>query len=175
MPNKKDTGGIYQSLPTSEKTMDNHVLSYKSPFTYADIKKSDGYSSFVDIEDSREEEYEQAKQSCLLRSVAVALILQLENILNLKYFPRFLTHFLTALSYFFFVVTFPISIFFCVKTLRQEERLVVFRLGKMIGKEKKVQGDLKYFHSFTAQARRGPAECWSSPGWIAALRQSGDL
>jgi len=112
MPNKKDTGGIYQSLPTSEKTMDNHVLSYKSPFTYADIKKSDGYSSFVDIEDSREEEYEQAKQSCLL---------------------RFLTHFLTALSYFFFVVTFPISIFFCVKTLRQEERLVVFRLGKMIG------------------------------------------
>ena len=49
--------------------MDNHVLSYKSPFTYADIKKSDGYSSFVDIEDSREE-YEQAKQSCLLRCLA---------------------------------------------------------------------------------------------------------
>ena len=56
---------------------------------------------------------------------------------NSKYFPRFLTHFLTALSYFFFVITFPISIFFCVKTLRQEERLVVFRLGKMIGKELK--------------------------------------
>ena len=37
MPNKKDTGGIYQSLPTSEKTMDNHALSYKSPFTYADL------------------------------------------------------------------------------------------------------------------------------------------
>ena len=114
MPIKKDTGGIYQPVPTSEKTMDNHALSYKSPFTYADLKKSDGYSSFVDIEDSREEEYEQAKQSCLL---------------------RFLTHFLTALSYFFFAITFPISIFFCVKTLRQEERLVVFRLGKMIGKE----------------------------------------
>ena len=94
--------------------MDNHALSYKSPFTYADLKKSDGYSSFVDIEDSREEEYEQAKQSCLL---------------------RFLTHFLTALSYFFFAITFPISIFFCVKTLRTEERLVVFRLGKMIGKD----------------------------------------
>ena len=114
MPIKKDTGGIYQPVPTSEKTMDNHALSYKSPFTYADLKKSDGYSSFVDIEDSREEEYEQAKQSCLL---------------------RFLTHFLTALSYFFFAITFPISIFFCVKTLRTEERLVVFRLGKMIGKE----------------------------------------
>ena len=81
MPNKKDTGGIYQSLPTSEKTMDNHALSYKSPFTYADIKKSDGYSSFVDIEDSREE-YEQAKQSCLLRSVAPdCRLLKLENIL----------------------------------------------------------------------------------------------
>ena len=111
MPSKKDTGGIYQSLPTSEKTMENHTLSYKSPFTYADLKKSDGYSSFVDIEDPREE-YEQAKQSCLL---------------------RILTHFLTAVSYFFFVITFPISVFFCIKTLRQEERLVVFRLGKMIG------------------------------------------
>ena len=51
MPSKKDTGGIYQALPTSEKTMENHTLSYKSPFTYADLKKSDGYSSFVDIED----------------------------------------------------------------------------------------------------------------------------
>ena len=111
MPSKKDTGGIYQALPTSEKTMENHTLSYKSPFTYADLKKSDGYSSFVDIEDPREE-YEQAKQSFLL---------------------RILTHFLTAVSYFFFAITFPVSIFFCIKTLRQEERLVVFRLGKMIG------------------------------------------
>ena len=56
---------------------------------------------------------------------------------NYKHFSRFLTHFLTALSYIFFAITFPISIFFCVKTLRQEERLVVFRLGKMIGKEVK--------------------------------------
>ena len=46
--------------------MDNHVLSYKSPFTYADIKKSDGYSSFVDMEDA-EKEYQEAKQGVLLK------------------------------------------------------------------------------------------------------------
>ena len=89
MPNKKDTGGIYQSLPTSDKTMENHVLSYKSPFTYADLKKSDGYSSFVDIEDSREE-YEQAKQSFLLRSVALtSRFFSLENILIKNIPPEF--------------------------------------------------------------------------------------
>ena len=46
---------------------------------------------------------------------------------------RFLTHFLTAVSYVAFVLTFPISFFFCIKTLRPDERMVVFRLGKMIG------------------------------------------
>merc|ERR1719270_949219 len=88
--------------------MDEHVLSYKSPFTYADAKKTDGYSSFVDMEDT-EKEYEEAKQGCVL---------------------KFLTHFLTALSYVSFALTFPISYFFCIKTLRSDERVVVFRLGK---------------------------------------------
>ena len=46
---------------------------------------------------------------------------------------RFLSHFLTALSYVSFALTFPISYFFCIKTLRPDERMVVFRLGKMIG------------------------------------------
>ena len=93
-----------------EFVLKDEYFSYKSPFTYADPKKSDKYSSFVDMED--EPEYEQAPQSCVL---------------------RFLTHFLTALSYISFILTLPISYFFCVKTLRQDERMVVFRLGKMIG------------------------------------------
>lgn len=108
--NKQDNLGVYQSLPTSDKTMDEHILSYKSPFTYADAKKSDAYSTFVDLEDGVE--YEEAPQGCIL---------------------RFLTHFLTVLSYISFAITFPISYFFCVKTLREDERMVVFRLGKMIG------------------------------------------
>ena len=49
---------------------------------------------------------------------------------------RFLTHFLTAVSYVAFVLTFPISFFFCIKTLRSDERMVVFRLGKMIGERR---------------------------------------
>ena len=107
----KDSLGSYQSLPTSEKGMDEHVLSYKSPFTYADAsKKSDGYSAFVDMEDAVE--YEEAKQGFAL---------------------RMLTHILTALSYITFFITFPVSFFFCIKTMREDERMVVFRLGKMIG------------------------------------------
>merc|ERR1719471_1531682 len=91
--------------------MDEHVLSYKSPFTYADAsKKADGYSAFVDMEDAVE--YEEAKQG---------------------FFLTILTHLLTALSYVSFALTFPISYFFCIKTLRPDERMVVFRLGKMIG------------------------------------------
>ena len=42
------------------------MVSYKSPFTYADAKKSNAYSSFVDMEDG-EKEYEEAKQGILLR------------------------------------------------------------------------------------------------------------
>ena len=42
------------------------VVSYKSPFTYADAKKSNAYSSFVDMEDA-EKEYEEAKQGIMLR------------------------------------------------------------------------------------------------------------
>ena len=46
---------------------------------------------------------------------------------------RLLSHLLTGLSYTCFILFFPITFFLCVKRLREEERLVVFRLGKMIG------------------------------------------
>jgi len=111
MSNKKGNKPVYKPLPTSEKHLDEHVLSYKSPFTYSDMKKSDGYSAFVDIEEPKEEEYIQ-KQGCLL---------------------SLLSHFLTAISYAIFILFFPITYWICVKKLREEERMVVFRLGKMIG------------------------------------------
>lgn len=40
---------------------------------------------------------------------------------------------LTVLSYFFFLLTIPISYWFFVKKMGEFERLVIFRLGKMIG------------------------------------------
>ena len=101
--------------------------SYKSPFTYADAKKSNAYSSFVDMEDG-EKEYEEAKQGILLRYETT-----FKSLLLNEGVVRFLSHFLTALSYVSFALTFPISYFFCIKTLRPDERMVVFRLGKMIG------------------------------------------
>ena len=102
---------VYHPLPTTDKEIDDHALNYKSPFTYSDIKKTDGYSAFVDIEEPKEEEYIQ-KQSCPL---------------------QLLSHFLTAVSYIVFFLFFPITYWICVKKLREEERMVVFRLGKMIG------------------------------------------
>jgi len=111
MSTKKGKRPMYQPLPTSEKQIDDHVLNYKSPFTYSDMKKSDGYSAFIDIDEPKEEEYIQ-KQSCVL---------------------QLLSHFLTAISYAIFFLFFPITYWICVKKLREEERMVVFRLGKMIG------------------------------------------
>jgi len=101
----------YTALPTCDKEIDEHVLNYKSPFTYSDMKKSDGYSAFIDIDEPKEEEYIQ-KQSCLL---------------------QLLSHFLTAISYAVFILFFPITYWICIKKLREEERVVIFRLGKMIG------------------------------------------
>lgn len=102
---------VYHPIPTNDKEIDDHVLGYKSPFTYSDMKKSDGYSAFIDVDEPKEEEYIQ-KQSCIL---------------------QLLSHFLTSISYVIFFLFFPITYWICVKKLREEERMVVFRLGKMIG------------------------------------------
>jgi len=109
MSAKKRPG--YSPLPTCDKEIDDHVLNYKSPFTYSDMKKTNGYSAFIDVDEPREEEDIQ-KQSCIL---------------------QLLSHFLTSISYAIFVLFFPITYWICVKKLREEERMVVFRLGKMIG------------------------------------------
>merc|ERR1712106_485178 len=98
-------------MGTCDKEIDEHVLNYKSPFTYSDMKKTNGYSAFIDVDEPREEEDIQ-KQSCIL---------------------QLLSHFLTSVSYAVFFLFFPITYRICVKKLREEERMVVFRLGKMIG------------------------------------------
>ena len=43
------------------------------------------------------------------------------------------SYILTFLSYFFFAITLPLTYWFFVKKLGEFDRLVVFRLGKMIG------------------------------------------
>ena len=58
------------------------------------------------------EEYEAAKPSSILVATSYAL---------------------TFLSYFFFAITLPLTYWFFVKKLGEFDRLVVFRLGKMIG------------------------------------------
>jgi len=103
----------YAPLSTSDdgnKAIDDHVLNFKTPFTYS--KPPNEYSHFVDIEGLQYEEGKVYKQGLFL---------------------RFLTHFLTLLSYSSFVVFFPILYFICIKNLKTHERMVIFRLGKMIG------------------------------------------
>jgi len=112
MTGKKNPGG-YAPLPTSDdgtKTMDNHPLNFKTPFTYS--KPPNEYSVFVDMESLQYEEGKVYKQGLFL---------------------RFLTHLLTMMSYTSFIVFFPILYFICIKNLKTHERMVIFRLGKMIG------------------------------------------
>ena len=111
MPSTNNSKLVYHPLPTSEKEIDEHALNYKSPFTYSDMKKSDGYSNFYDTEEHKEEEYVQ-KQGILL---------------------QLLSHFLTAISYVIFFLFLPVTYWICVKKVRDEEKMVIFRLGKMIG------------------------------------------
>ena len=45
----------------------------------------------------------------------------------------FTTYFISFLSYFFFILTFPITYWIFVKKLGEFDRLVVYRLGRMTG------------------------------------------
>ena len=144
MPSTNNSKLVYHPLPTSEKEIDEHALNYKSPFTYSDMKKSDGYSNFYDTEEHKEEEYVQ-KQGILL---------------------QLLSHFLTAISYVIFFLFLPVTYWICVKKVRDEEKMVIFRLGKMIG----AKGRLLFFiqtvlikNSLQQQALDAS---FFSPGWI---------
>jgi len=105
-------GKEYQPLPTSDRAVGDNGVSYNSPFTYD--KKSKDYSYFVDMEDARET-YEPEKvfhQSLLL---------------------RLLSHVLTILSYSAFIIGLPITYWICIKRVGTSQKMIVFRLGKMIG------------------------------------------
>lgn len=105
-------GKQYQPLATSDRTVGDNGISYNSPFSYD--KKSKDYSYFVDMEDSRET-HEQ------------------EKIFHQSFVLRLLSHFLTFLSYSIFILFFPITYWVCVKRVGTSQKMIVFRLGKMIG------------------------------------------
>ena len=46
---------------------------------------------------------------------------------------RLLSHILTALSYSAFIIFLPITYWICVKRVGTNQKMIVFRLGKMIG------------------------------------------
>jgi len=102
----------YQPLPTSDRTVGDNGLSYNSPFSYD--KKNRDYSYFVDMEDARDTHHP-------------------EQVFHQSFVLRLLSHILTALSYSAFIIFLPITYWFCVKRVGTSQKMIVFRLGKMIG------------------------------------------
>uniref|UniRef100_A0A8C4W9M5 NPHS2 stomatin family member, podocin n=1 Tax=Gopherus evgoodei TaxID=1825980 RepID=A0A8C4W9M5_9SAUR len=55
---------------------------------------------------------------------------------------------LTILSLFFIILTFPVSVWFCMKIVREYERAIVFRLGRLLPGRPRGPGK-QFVHSFT--------------------------
>ncbi|NXU66598.1 STML3 protein, partial [Horornis vulcanius] len=54
---------------------------------------------------------------------------------------------LVSLSFLLVLITFPISIWACIKVIREYERAVVFRLGRILSKKAKGPGEYMQFYS----------------------------
>ena len=50
--------------------------------------------------------------------------------INIHQLESFSKHLVKAISIFLVAVTFPISIWFCLKTVQEYERAIIFRLGR---------------------------------------------
>lgn len=104
-------------------------LSYDSYFTYNNDtdKKFEASNNFSSVFN-----YSNMGRSSGHLSINVREDAKLAEI-NASAALKFATHFITFMSYFFFLLTLPISYWFFVKKMGEFERLVVFRLGKLIG------------------------------------------
>uniref|UniRef100_A0A8C9G0N9 Uncharacterized protein n=1 Tax=Pavo cristatus TaxID=9049 RepID=A0A8C9G0N9_PAVCR len=54
---------------------------------------------------------------------------------------------LVSVSFLLVLITFPISIWACIKVVREYERAVVFRLGRILSKKAKGPGECMQFYS----------------------------
>ncbi|XP_066975230.1 stomatin-like protein 1 isoform X4 [Macrobrachium rosenbergii] len=103
----------------------NSAFSYKSAFDYGS-KTSSQYQSAFD--------YGYGHRS---HSVSLGLGDKGKDEKKRKFtsfsFMNCLASVVTAVSYFFICLTFPVTLWFCFKKIAQWERLIVFRLGRLRG------------------------------------------
>jgi len=109
---KKDSNFSYDSIFTyadESKKYDTGKNTFNSAFQYNNMQpgRQRGHLAIDVFEEPKEE------------GTSTALVVT--------------TYVLTFLSYFFFVITLPITYWFFVKKMGEFDRVVVFRLGKMVG------------------------------------------
>eukprot|EP00092_Neocalanus_flemingeri_P018646 GFUD01020192.1.p1 GENE.GFUD01020192.1~~GFUD01020192.1.p1 ORF type:complete len:487 (+),score=107.49 GFUD01020192.1:64-1524(+) len=115
----------YHPLPTDEALLpskdDRKSFDYDSIFTFETKKDKVKYKSvfkFDEQKDSVETDYYKFVSGSQDQTPIVLLVM---------------SWMLTGLSYLMFLVGFPFTYWFCVVKLGESDRLVVFRLGKMLG------------------------------------------
>lgn len=99
--------GGYKPLPTNDGN-----IEADSAFNYKSIHAYNPQPTFSDMEEGGHLTYPQKRQSLLL---------------------ILMTHLITAISYTLFVAFLPVTYWICIKKLGSSDRLIVFRLGKLLG------------------------------------------
>uniref|UniRef100_A0A8C3BC60 Stomatin n=1 Tax=Cairina moschata TaxID=8855 RepID=A0A8C3BC60_CAIMO len=61
---------------------------------------------------------------------------------------------LVSISFLLVVITFPFSIWACIKVVREYERAVVFRLGRILPKKSQGPGECLQFYSIKMHCNR---------------------
>jgi len=116
----------YHPLPTDEALLpsknDKKAFDYDSIFTFETKKDKMKYKSVFKFDDNSKNQVEADYYKFVSGSEDQTPIILL-----------MMSWMLTGLSYLMFLLGFPITYWFCVVKLGESDRLVVFRLGKMLG------------------------------------------
>lgn len=110
----------YSRLPNSD--MDEVKLDFESAFTYsktdsfsrpssADFRSAFTYKDWNPQEDRHDARLVRVKQNCLAKTLHWVL---------------------TGLAVLLIILTCPVSLWFCIKKITPHERIVIFRLGRML-------------------------------------------
>ena len=116
----------YHPLPTDETLLpssnDRKSFEYDSIFTFESDKDNVKFKSVYKFDENRKNNLEADYYNFVSDSSDKTPLLLL-----------MMSWVLTGVSYLMFLVGFPITYWFCVVKLGESDRLVVFRLGKMLG------------------------------------------
>eukprot|EP00090_Calanus_glacialis_P004255 TRINITY_DN13146_c0_g1_i1.p1 TRINITY_DN13146_c0_g1~~TRINITY_DN13146_c0_g1_i1.p1 ORF type:complete len:486 (-),score=92.30 TRINITY_DN13146_c0_g1_i1:1119-2576(-) len=116
----------YHPLPTDEALLpsknDKKSFDYDSIFTFETKKDKMKYKSVFKFDEDRKNNLEADYYDFVSGSADKTPVVLL-----------MMSWMLTGFSYLMFLVGFPITYWFCVVKLGESDRLVVFRLGKMLG------------------------------------------